>query len=265
MSDKTENKTSKTESKTGNKTGNKTENKIENKTGNKTENKIDNKIENKTGNKIENGTNTGSDHGIEARAMFSLTYGLFVLSAKVDEKENGCIINTVMQITDQKKRLAIAVNRANYTHDMICESGIFNLSVLSTSAPFSVFQQFGYQSGRTVDKLAGMDTAHTENGIFYLNHHTNAVLSARIVDQYIYDTHTLFVAEVTEAKTLSAEPSMTYQYYFDHVKPGKKPEDKKKGYICNVCGYIYEGDVLPEDFICPICKHGAEAFSKIED
>ena len=198
--------------------------------------------------------------------MFKLSYGLFVLTAKDGEKDNGCIINTVTQLTDTPKRITIAVNKKNATHDMIKKTGEFNVSVLSTDVPFSVFEHFGFQSGRDVDKFAGYEgVERSANGLYYLTEAVNAVISAKVVETKDYDTHTLFVAEVTEARVISDVPSVTYQYYFDHIKPQPQPMDEKKvGWVCKICGYVYEGEVLPEDYICPLCKHGAEDFEKIQ-
>ena len=201
---------------------------------------------------------------VDPTAMFKLSYGLFVLTAKDGEKDNGCIINTVMQVTDVKKRIAIAVNKANYTHDMIKKTGVFNVSVLTTEAPFKLFKQFGFQSGRDTDKFAeGGAEVRTANGLRYVPEYANAVISGKVVEEHEYDTHTLFVAEVTEAAVLSNVPSVTYQYYFDHIKPQPQTTTEKTGYVCKICGYIYEGDTLPEDFICPLCKHGAADFEKL--
>lgn len=201
---------------------------------------------------------------IDPNAMFKLSYGLFVLTANDGSKDNGCIINTVMQVTDVKKRITIAVNKANYTHDIIKKTGEFNISVLTTDAPFKLFQQFGFQSGRDVDKFAqGGAEARTANGLRYVPEYSNAVISGKVTEAYEYDTHTLFVADVTEAAVLSNVPSVTYQYYFDHIKPKPQPTTEKKGYVCKICGYIYEGETLPDDFICPLCKHGAADFEKL--
>ena len=201
---------------------------------------------------------------VDNRALFRLTYGLFVLSARENGQDNGCIINTVMQVTDTPKRIEIAVNKANLTHDMILRTRQFNVSVLSTDAPFALFQQFGFQSGRSADKFAGLPELRTANGLRYLPANANAVLSAQVVEARDCGTHTVFLAEVTEARTLSAAPSMSYQYYFDHVKPSPKPTDEPKtGWVCKVCGYVYEGETLPPDFVCPLCKHGPEDFERL--
>lgn len=204
------------------------------------------------------------DENIEQSAMFKLSYGLFVLTALDGQKENGCIINTVMQITDNPKRIVIGINKTNYTHDMIKNSGIFNVSILSTDVPFPVFERFGFCSGRESNKFEGTNEPRTSNGLRYVPEYSNAVISAKVTNTIDCTTHTLFVADVTEAKNISDSPSVTYQYYFDHIKP--KPRvfnENKKGYVCKICGYVYEGDILPEDFICPLCKHGAEDFERI--
>jgi len=198
---------------------------------------------------------------MDNNALFKLSYGLFVLTAKQDGKDNGCIINTAMQITDTPKRIQIAVNKGNYTHDMIAATGEFNVSVLSQDAVFWVFQHYGFQSGRDVDKFANLPEARTPNGIRYVEGCTNAVISGKVFQSIDCGTHTLFLADVTDAKVLSDEPSMTYQYYFDHVKPKPQPAEKAK-WVCKICNYVYEGEELPPDFICPWCKHGAEDFEK---
>ena len=201
---------------------------------------------------------------IDQNAMFKLSYGLYVLTAKDGDKDNGCIINTAVQLTDTPKRITIAINKANFTHDMILKTGVFNVSVLSQDAQFAQFKQFGFVSGRDADKFAGYTgMERSENGLYYITENTNAVISAKVIETKDYGTHTLFVADVTEAKVLSAVPSVTYQYYFDHIKPKPSKLEEKKGYVCKVCGYVYEGDELPADYICPLCKHGVEDFEKL--
>ncbi len=205
------------------------------------------------------------DSRLEQAAFFKLSYGLFVLSARDGSKDNACIINTAQLLTDSPKQITVSVNKANHTHDMIKASGILNISVLTESVPFDVIKSFGFCSGRDTDKFAGReDIARAENGLYYVTEHTNALISAKVVSCIDAGTHTLFVAEVTEAKVLSGEPSVTYDYYFAHIKP-KPPvtEEKKSGYVCKICGYVYEGDALPADFICPLCKHGADDFEKM--
>lgn len=202
---------------------------------------------------------------IEKEAMYKLTYGLFVLTTKEGEKHNGCIVNTVSMLTDNPKRITVFVNKANYTEELIRKTGVFNATVLTESAPFSLFQHFGFQSGRDVDKFEGKAYPTTENGLYYIPENANAVLSAKVIDAHDYGTHTLFVAEVTEAKTLSEEKSVTYEYYQNNIKvrpaAAPTPTDKEK-WVCKVCGYTHEGE-LPADFICPWCKHPAEDFEKV--
>ncbi|MDO4544342.1 MAG: flavin reductase [Clostridia bacterium] len=201
---------------------------------------------------------------IEPSAFFKLSYGLFVLTSKTPTGYNGCIINTAQQITDSPKRISLCVNRSSYTNELIKRSGVFSLSVLSESAPFSLFQRFGFQSGRNVDKFEGFDAFTLgENGLPYLGSNATALFSGRVESSIDFETHTLFVAEVTEARQLSNDNSMTYDYYFKHTKPKPQPQ-KKKGYVCKICGYIYEGDPLPADFVCPICLHPASDFEPLD-
>lgn len=197
-------------------------------------------------------------------ALFKLSYGLFVLTAREGEKDNGCIINTVMQITDEPKQIMVGVNKNNYTHHMIKRTGIFNISILTQEASFDVFRDFGFQSGREADKFAGHPEFRTANGIRYVADCSNAVLCGKVVSEIDCGTHTVFVAQVLDAHMLSSAPSVTYQYYFDHIKPKPaKPAEKKVGWVCKICGYVYEGEDLPADFICPLCKHGAADFEPI--
>ena len=198
---------------------------------------------------------------IDKTTVHKLSYGLFVLTAKDGEKDNGCIINTAMQVADSPVKTAISVNKKNYTHDMIKKTGEFNLSVLTENVPFFVFQHYGFKSGRNEEKIVG-EMKRSENGIVYLTEFANAFISCKVVEEVDCISHTMFIAEITESQVLSNEKSVTYQYYFDNIKP--KPEKpKKKGYVCKICGYVYEGDELPEDFICPICKHTAADFEPI--
>jgi len=206
-----------------------------------------------------------SGGGINADTMFKISYGLFVLTVRDGEKDNGCIINTAAQITVSPIKISVAVNKTNYTCDMILKTGEFNVSVLTESTPFSIFEQFGFSSGKDNDKFSKVDySTRTANGIRYIPEHTNSVISAKVIQTIDLETHILFIAEVTQATMLSDEPSTTYQYYFDHIKP-KPPiqKESKKGYVCKICGYVYEGENLPDDFICPLCKHGAEDFEKL--
>ncbi len=207
---------------------------------------------------------------MDNKAMFKLSYGLFVLtSADADGKPNGCITNTAIQVTSEPNQIAFAVNKANYTHDLLAASGVFNISILSEEADFDLFRHFGFQTGRDVDKFDGFaDVKTAENGLPYITRGTNAVISGTVNRKIDVGTHTLFVADVTDLIVLTDTPSATYTYYQEHIKP--KPEaqqGEKKGEVvwrCVICGYVYEGDPLPEDFICPICKHPASDFERVE-
>lgn len=199
---------------------------------------------------------------IDNTALFKLPCGLYLLSAH-STKDNACIINTVMQVTADPVVICVAVNKSNLTHDMIVETGVFNVSSLTENAPFQIYSDFGYQSGREVDKFKDRkDIARSENGLYYLTQNSNAYLSAKVKQTIGFPTHSVFFAEVTEAVKLLEKETITYDYYQKNIKPQNSQNSSvpKKGYICQVCGYIYEGEVLPEDYICPICKHGAEAF-----
>lgn len=197
------------------------------------------------------------------QVMFKLSYGLFVVTAKEGDKDNGCITNTAMQVTVTPNRMTLAVNKDNYTHDMILHTKKFNVSIISEKATFDVFKHFGFQSGRTVDKFADYPAAkRTPNGLYCITEGTNAWISASVVETVDLGTHTLFVAEVTDGEILSKDASATYAYYHANIKPAPA-KTEKTGWRCKICGYIYEGETLPEDFICPVCKHGAADFEKI--
>ena len=204
------------------------------------------------------------------KAIYKLTYGLFVLSAFTKGKHNGCIINTAAQVTSSPNRISIAVNKANLTHDIILETGLFNISVISEDATFKLFQRFGFQSGRDVDKFEGMvGFKKADNGINYVTKGTNAYISAKVETTVDLGTHTMFIAEVTDMEVLSEVPSVTYSYYQEHIKPKPQPKpvtaetSGKTVWRCTVCGYEYEGEEIPEDFICPWCKHPASDFEKV--
>ena len=201
---------------------------------------------------------------MDAKVMQKLSYGLFILTAKDGDKDNGCIINTAVQVTSEPNRITIAVNKGNYTHDMVLKTGSFNVSILSESAKFDTFKHFGFQSGRDVDKAVGITYKRAENGVIYLDsEEVNAYISGKVIDSIDLGTHTLFIADVVGGEVLSAEASATYAYYFAHIKPApEQKQESKKGWICTICGYIYEGDPLPEDFICPVCKHPASDFKR---
>lgn len=205
---------------------------------------------------------------MDMKAMYKLSYGLFVLTAKRGEKDNGCITNTAIQVTSEPNRISIAVNKANYTHDMVLETGKFNVSIISEKADFDLFKHFGFQSGRDVDKFADFtDCARAENGIFYITKGTNAVISAEVEQCIDLGSHTLFIAKVTDLMVLDAASSATYEYYQNNIKPkpqavGTTPTGQTI-WRCRICGYEYVGEELPEDFICPLCKHPASDFEKI--
>ncbi len=200
---------------------------------------------------------------IDNTAFYKLSYGLFVLSAKDGDKDNACIVNTVIQISDNPKTIAVAVNKTNYTHDMIKKTGVFNASVIDESAPFSVFEKYGFSSGRNTDKFTPTDLENrTSNGLVYVKDNVCAVFSAKVIAEQDCSTHTLFIAQVEECEVIADTAPMTYAYYFANVKP--KPQAKKKGWVCKICGYVYEGEELPPDFVCPLCKHGAEDFEPLK-
>ena len=194
--------------------------------------------------------------------MFKIGYGLYVLTA-CDEKDNGCIINTVMQVTSNPLQVAIAVNKKNYTNEMIRKTRKFNLSILSEKSNFELYRHFGFQSGRDVDKFAKfMDVKRSPNGVLYITQGTNAYISAYVQQEIDLGTHSMFIAQLVAAESLSDDKSATYDYYQKCIKQ-KPQETLKKGWRCKICGYIYEGEDLPADYICPICKHGAADFEKI--
>lgn len=195
-------------------------------------------------------------------ALFNIGYGLYVITSNDGKKDNGLIVNTVSQVTNTPNRIAVTINKANYSHHVIKQTGIMNLNCLSTDAPFKVFETFGFQSGRTVDKFANITPLRSDNGLAFLPKYINSFMSLK-VEQYIdLDTHGMFICSITEARVISTTETMTYTYYQNNVKP-KPQTEGKKGFVCVVCGYIYEGEELPEDFICPLCKHGAADFEPI--
>ena len=196
-------------------------------------------------------------------ALFNIGYGLYVVTSNDGKKDNGLIVNTVTQVTNTPNRIAVTINKENYSHHVIKQTGIMNINCLSVDAPFSIFERFGFQSGRNVDKFADFEVLHSDNGLVFLPRYINSFMSLK-VEQYVdLDTHGMFICSVTEARVLSDRETMTYTYYHNNVKP--KPETEgKKGYVCKICGYIYEGDTLPEDYICPLCKYGASDFEEIK-
>ena len=205
---------------------------------------------------------------MDNKVMYSLSYGLFVLSARRGDKDNGCITNTAIQVTTDPNRIVIAVNKGNYTHDMVKETGHFTISILSEEANFELFKRFGFQSGRDVDKFAGFEqhTGKDAGGVPYVTQGTNAWLSCKVVTATDLGTHPLFLADVLDGGMISSAPSATYSYYQAHIKPkptaSAAPSEKKR-WVCKVCGYVYEGDELPADYICPLCKHPASDFEPL--
>lgn len=196
-------------------------------------------------------------------ALFKIGYGLYVVTSNDGTKDNGLIVNTVTQLTDNPNRIAVNINKANYSHHVIKKTGVMNVNCLSVEAPYEVFQNFGFQSGRTVDKFANWPAYRSDNGLMFLPKYINAFMSLK-VEQYVdLDTHGMFICTVTEARVMSDKETMTYTYYHNNVKP-KPQTEGKKGFVCKICGYIYEGDVLPDDYICPLCKHGVADFEPIE-
>ena len=225
---------------------------------------------------------------IDNKAIFNISYGLFVLVARQGDKDNACIINVAQQVTSDPLQIAICVNKTNLTHDMVLRTLKFNLCPLSEEATMNPFQHFGFQSGRTVDKFAEcQQELRTENGLLYLPKYINSVISCVVTKSIDLGTHTMFIARVMEAHVLTDSPSITYAYYQQHIKPKPSAEfgtrssemaaasdgnselrspnsELQKRWVCEVCGYVYEGDEMPDDFICPWCKHGKSDFKLME-
>ena len=198
------------------------------------------------------------------KALYQITYGLYWLPVRSYGQDNACIINTAVQVASDPLRITISVNKGNKTHDMIMDSGRFNVCALTTDTPFSLFQRFGMQSGRDVNKFVGFeDVQRADNGLLVLTRYTNAYFSAKLSRTVDLGSHTLFIAELEDAQVLSDQPACTYGYYQSDIKP--KPQSKKKeGWVCSVCGHVYEGKELPEDYVCPLCRHGKEDFRPLE-
>lgn len=204
---------------------------------------------------------------MNSKAMYQLTYGLFVLTASENGKDSGCIINTASQVTSTPNRISIAVNKTGYTHDMIMRTRKFTVNILSEKAPFALFQRFGFQSGRDTDKFADFHGwKRGYNDVPYLTEGTNGFISAWVEQTIDLGTHTLFIAQVTDMEVLDTTPSCTYRYYQTNIKPKPQPTaaKNKTTWVCTVCGYVYEGETLPSDFVCPLCKHPASDFVKQE-
>ena len=205
-----------------------------------------------------------NDNKIDSKTLFNIGYGLYVVTSNDGTRDNGLIVNTVMQLTSNPLRVAVTINKDNYSHEIILKSGIMNVNCLTEEAPFKVFEAFGFVSGRDKDQFADCSPERSDNGLVVLPKYINACISLK-TEQYIdLGTHGMFICEVTEARVISDKPSMTYSYYHKNVKPKPKAEPKpeKKRYMCTICSYVHEGD-MPEDFVCPICKHGPEDFEEI--
>ena len=205
---------------------------------------------------------TVQDDFIDPTALFNIGYGLYVVTSNDGKKDNGLIVNTVTQVTNAPNRVTVTVNKMNYSCEVIAKSGMLNISTLSQDASFKIFEQFGFQSGRNTDKFA--DFPHTQrsaNGLLFLDKYSNSYISCKVIDSVDLQTHVLFICDVTQCVNLSSTETMTYNYYLQNVKPC--PEADKKGFVCQVCGWVYEGDTLPEDLICPLCKHGKDDFVPI--
>lgn len=198
----------------------------------------------------------------ENAALFKLGYGLYVLTTNDGEKDNGCIVNAVMQLTSEPNKVAVAINKQNYSHDTVIKTNKLNINCIAESAPFSLFQNFGFRSGRTENKFEGVSFERSNNGLAVLKENVNAYMSLWVETAVDMGTHTLFICFVTQMDELSGEDTMTYTYYHKNVKP-KPDAQKKKGFVCKICGYVHEGDELPEDFICPLCKHPASDFEPL--
>ncbi len=196
-------------------------------------------------------------------ALFNIGYGLYVVTCNDGKKDNGLIVNTVTQVTNTPNRIAVTINKENYSHHIIKQTGVMNINCLSQDAPFSVFEKFGFRSGRSVNKFEDEEVLRSDNGIVFLSKYINSFMSLK-VEQYVdFGTHGMFICAITESRVISSAETMTYTYYQKNVKP-KPQTEGKKGFVCKVCGYVYEGDELPEDFVCPLCKHGAADFEPIE-
>ena len=203
---------------------------------------------------------------MDKKTMFKLTYGLFVLTTKVGSKDNGCIINTAQEVASDPLTISFAVNKANYTHDMLVQSRKFNISIIDDNAKFAMFKHFGFQSGKDVDKFESIGyMKRADNDIYYIDNNTNGYISGEVIDVIDLGSHSLFIAKVVDAVSINSEPSLTYAGYHDHVKEKLAPKTNSDGevvWVCEICGYEYKGDEVPDDFLCPWCKHTKEYFHK---
>ena len=194
------------------------------------------------------------------KAVYNISYGLYILTVNDGNKHTGCVINTLMQVTPSPSRISITINKDNYTTDIISKTGVFNVSILDMSTNFDIIKRFGFASGKDIDKFVGFNDYNVaDNGVAYITKHTNSYISAKVVSSSDVGTHITFVADIDKDVVLSDTKSLTYAYYLDNIKPKVESTDNKK-YVCSICGFEYEGDTLPDDYICPLCKHGAEFF-----
>lgn len=198
---------------------------------------------------------------MNTKAFFSISCGLYIVTAKINGKDNGCITNTLVQVTSDPAAVSVTLNNKNLTTEMISDSSAFSIAMLTQSTPFSVFEIFGFKSGRDTDKFAQGKFMRGANGLYYPAENTNAYLECKVINTVKFKTHTMFFGEVAEAEILSGEPSLTYEYYHKNIKPA--PQYKKTGFRCKICNYVFEGESLPSDFVCPICKHGSGDFEKL--
>ena len=201
---------------------------------------------------------------IDKNALFNIGYGLYVITSNDGNKDNGLIVNTVTQVTNNPARIAVTINKQNYSHDVIRTTKKMNVNCLTIDTPFSVFETYGFQSGRNVDKFKNVIVEHSENGLVVLTNYINSFMSLEVEEYVELNTHGMFICKVVEAQIVSKLPTMTYDYYHKNVKPKNNLKKEVSGYVCKVCGWVYEGDTLPSDIVCPICKHGADDFEKIE-
>ena len=205
-----------------------------------------------------------SDQKKDTKALYNIGYGLYVVTSNDSKRDNGLIVNTVMQVTSSPLLVAVCINKSNYSHDVIKNSGKMNVNVLTEEAPFKVFEHFGFQSGRDVDKFAECSPSRSENGLVVLPHYINSYMSLSVESYTDLGSHGMFICSVEESAVVSDKETMTYSYYHKNVKPkpAAKKEEGEKKYVCTICGYVHEGD-MPEDFECPICKHGREDFEEL--
>lgn len=201
---------------------------------------------------------------IDKSTLFKLEYGLYLVTTKEDGKDNGMIINSVMQLTDTPLQVAVTINKSAYSHDIITRTKKLNVCPLTQSAPFSLIENFGFKSGREYDKFSGISFARSQSGLAYLDEYINSYLSLRVEQSIDLGSHTMFICSVSEAKVINENKTMTYAYYHAYVKP-KQNASSSKGYVCTICGYVYEGASLPDDYICPLCNHSSQYFEKIEE